>query len=280
MIIRKFTPGDEWLYIKIYTGAKTSDQILEQVVFPLVDCFKNKKYISQWFFIRYNDPKFHLRLRFKLTDLNYFKIVLHNVSSAFKCFVDSGEISNVILDSYVREIGRYGETTIQDAEQLFFKSSELILNFLDFDDEEKLMVSMFYIDTILSKIELLDQDKLQWIGDYNTAFKKEFNGDKYLNSQLDKKFRSFKPKYLEFVHSDEFSDIKNLIIRNITESNSAIEKVKEHNNDSLSRFFQSIFHMHINRSFVSNQRLFEMIMYDFLLRHYKNMIYGKSNLQY
>lgn len=274
MIIRKFIPGGEWFYIKIYTGAKTSDSILRQVIIPLVEYFKERKYISRWFFIRYNDPKSHLRLRFKLTDLNNYKIVLDNISNAFKGFVDSGEISNVIIDSYVREIERYGESTIEYAEQLFFKSSELILNFLDYDDEEKLMVSMFYIDTLLSDIKLSDQEKLEWIGNYNSAFKKEFNGDKHLNSQLDKKFRLFKPKYMEFVDSNEFVDIKDMIITNITESNNALEKVMEHNNGYLSRFFQSIFHMHINRSFVSNQRLFEMIVYDFLFRHYKNRIYG------
>lgn len=274
MTIRKFFPGNEWFYIKIYTGAKTSDSILQQAIIKLVEFFKEKKYISQWFFIRYNDPKSHLRLRFKLTDLKNCKIVWDNVNNAFKSFLDSGEISNIIIDSYVREIERYGESTIEYAEQLFFKSSELILNFLDYDDEEKLMVTMFYIETLLSEIELSDQEKLEWMGNYNTTFKKEFNGDKYLNSQLDKKFRLFKPKYLEFVHSDEFMDIKDMIITNINESNNALEKIIEHNNEFLSRVFQSVFHMHINRSFVSNQRLFEMIVYDFLFRHYKNRIYS------
>jgi len=274
MTIRKFLPGSEWLYLKIYTGVKTSDGILQEAIIPLLKYFKEKKYINQWFFIRYTDPIPHLRLRLKLT----YRNALENINSVIKDFIASGEISNFVIDSYVREIERYGESTIEYAEHLFFKSSELILNFLDYDDEEKLMVSMFYIDMLLSEIKLSNEEKLEWISDYNTAFKNEFNADKNLNRQLDQKFRLFKPQYLDFVNSNEFVDIRNLIISNISESNNAIKSFIQSSQNPLSGFFQSIFHMHINRTFVSNQRLFEMIVYDYLLRHYKNRTSSKVQL--
>ncbi|WP_394351105.1 lantibiotic dehydratase C-terminal domain-containing protein [Chryseobacterium fistulae] len=39
------------------------------------------------------------------------------------------------------------------------------------------------------------------------------------------------------------------------------------------KFLQSIFHMNINRLFVSNQRLFEMVIYDYFLWYYKMQLY-------
>ncbi|WP_394337826.1 lantibiotic dehydratase C-terminal domain-containing protein [Chryseobacterium pennae] len=42
---------------------------------------------------------------------------------------------------------------------------------------------------------------------------------------------------------------------------------------SLQSLIQSILHMNMNRLFVSNQRLFEMIIYDYLLRDYKTELF-------
>lgn len=264
MTLRKFSLGDEWLYLKIYVGVKTSDIILNEAIAPLIVYLKEENLIKKWFFIRYNDPKFHLRLRFQLTEVRNLGIVLENTNSALKEFIDSVEISNIVIDSYNRELERYGEETITIVETLFWKSSELIIKFLEYDDEEKIMISMFYIEQLLSGIKLSTKEKTEWISQSNTAFKKEFNADKTLNNQLKRKFSEFKPKYEAFIHLDEFEEIRGLITSIVSESIS-IECKPERE----AYFFQSIFHMHINRTFVSSQRVFEMIIYDYLSRNCK-----------
>lgn len=72
MVERKCIPGTEWLYLKIYTGIKTSDIILKEVITPLIEYFQADNYISKWFFIRYNDPESHLRIRFMLNNTDYY----------------------------------------------------------------------------------------------------------------------------------------------------------------------------------------------------------------
>ncbi|MDV3842384.1 lantibiotic dehydratase, partial [Elizabethkingia anophelis] len=52
--------------------------------------------------------------------------------------------------TYSREMERYGEETIEYAEYLFHRSSELTLDCLHFNDEEKIMISLFYIDNLLT----------------------------------------------------------------------------------------------------------------------------------
>lgn len=273
---RKFPPGSEWLYLKIYTGVKTADLILEEAIHPLAEYFLEKNQISKWFFIRYHDPKSHLRVRFSLTSPDNYNEVLSEINQTLQEYIDSEEISNILIDTYNREIERYGESTIEDAETLFHKNSEFTSKCIHYDDEEKIIVSLFYIDEILNKTNFLNQEKLDWIKDFNEAFKKEFNADKKLNSQLDKKYREFKPKYVDFIQSEEFSDERNAIILHIDECDAVLKDILQHQKVSSQSFFQSIFHMNINRLFVSNQRLFEMVIYDYLLRYYKMVAFKSS----
>ncbi|WP_395972480.1 thiopeptide-type bacteriocin biosynthesis protein [Chryseobacterium cucumeris] len=274
MITRKFHPGSEWLYFKVYTGIKTSDTILQEVIEPLVEQLQIQNLIDQWFFIRYNDPKPHLRIRLNLKNITAYSIILGMINSLFKDYLESGEVASIIMDTYSRELERYGENTIEYAEDLFFKSSQLILNFLEYSDEEKIITSLFYIDQILSAFNLSPEKKIEFAKRSENAFKSEFNADKNLNNQLKKKYNEFYPDYFEFITSEEYEEIRNLIKSNITEIALKPEELSKLENDNVLKikpkdFFKSIFHMHINRLFISHQRLFEMVVYDHLFRLYK-----------
>ncbi|ATC36579.1 lantibiotic dehydratase [Elizabethkingia anophelis] len=277
-IKKRFVPGDHWLYLKIYTGIKTADIILEEVINPLTISLLDDKSISYWFFIRYHDPEPHLRIRLYINDLQNYYNTLNKLTLTLEKHIDSEEISNIVNDTYIRELERYGETTIPYAETLFHYSSLLSLNFLWANDEEKIMVILFYIDQLLSQIGLSINQKLEWIKDYNESFKEEFNANKSLNQQLDKKYRAFYPKFQDFLLSSESKEFRDVILENLHLSNDALENIcnsydKEANPRTLQFFFQSIFHMAINRMFISEQRLFEMIIYDYLHRYYKKLYY-------
>lgn len=275
-MVRKFIPGSEWLYLKIYTGIKTSDILLEEIIQPLTTYFLENSLIKKWFFIRYNDPKPHLRVRFELADTNDYNEILLQIQSTFQQYINSGEIANFVVDTYSRELERYGTDTMEDAEYLFYENSDFFLKeCLHLDDEEKIIISIFYIDQILDFLHLSINEKLSWIKDYNDGFKKEFNADKKLNSQLDKKYRLFKPKYLDFIESEEYDDFRIHIENHMIELKPTVENIVL-NTVFLKDFFQSIFHMNINRLFVSNQRLFEMVIYDYLLRYYKMISFSEQ----
>ncbi|AQW90784.1 TPA: thiopeptide-type bacteriocin biosynthesis protein [Elizabethkingia anophelis] len=278
MIIRKLTPGSEWLYFKIYTGIKTADIILEEVIPSVLSYFQENNLILKWFFIRYSDPKPHLRIRFLLINSKEYNNILNYMHNVLDTYVESGEIYSIQLDTYKRELERYGYKTIEDAESLFRMNSELTLDYLHLDDEEKIMVILFYIDQLLSQIGLSITKKLQWITDFNASFKEEFNADKNLNQQLDKKYRLFYPKFLDFLKSSETKEFRDLILENLHLSTDALKNIcnsydENSNPKVLQLFFQSIFHMAINRLFISQQRLFEMIIYDYLHRYYKKLYY-------
>lgn len=56
MIQRKFIPGSQWLYFKIYTGVKTADEVLAHTIRPFLRELYAERWIDGSFFIRYNDP--------------------------------------------------------------------------------------------------------------------------------------------------------------------------------------------------------------------------------
>src|SRR5262249_32351010 len=53
---RAFAAGSEWLYAKLFTGTSTADQVLREVVAPVVAQAKESGAADHWFFIRYGDP--------------------------------------------------------------------------------------------------------------------------------------------------------------------------------------------------------------------------------
>jgi len=275
-LIRNFVPGSAWLYCKIYTGITTADIILGEVIQPLVNDLKTGRHIQKWFFIRYGDPKNHLRLRFELSDSNESNEVLALIHNALEPYINSGEVSNIVFETYQREIERYGEKTMEPAEELFYKNSEFTLSCLAFDDEDKIITTLFYIDQLLNSLDLPVSEKLMWIKESNESFKKEFNGDKHLNAQLDRKYRLFRAKYAEFLESDDYKEFRDTVTLHIEECEEILEKINQLHEGSVRNFFQSIFHMNINRLFGSSQRLFEMIVYDYLHRYYKTLFFHKN----
>ena len=60
---RSYPPGSEWLYLKLYAGPSTVDRIL-CALRPLTESPHALEAADRWFFIRYADPHWHLRLRF------------------------------------------------------------------------------------------------------------------------------------------------------------------------------------------------------------------------
>ena len=55
---------------KVVYRYKTADTLLEEAILPLSQYFQENNFILKWFFIRYTDPKPHLRIRFHLKNKN------------------------------------------------------------------------------------------------------------------------------------------------------------------------------------------------------------------
>jgi len=284
---RIFIIGDEWLYYKFYTGAKTADVILTEAVKPAVEKFLSQGWIDKWFFIRYGDPKNHIRVRFHLVSPQFIMPVVQTMQSLCRSFVDQDLIWKVQIDTYQREIERYGLATMELAESLFFYESEMIVAMLDMlagDEGEKYrwLFGIRTVDTFLDDFRFDMPQKLEFVTTFKESYGREFNINKGLREQLKTKYRAEQSLVQNVLDrgKDEESEMKPLfdllaqrsvasapIVGDILALQQAGKLTPPLNN-----LLGSYIHMTVNRIFKSKQRLHELVIYDFLWNYYKSEI--------
>ncbi|WP_093669760.1 thiopeptide-type bacteriocin biosynthesis protein [Tenacibaculum sp. MAR_2009_124] len=275
---RNFMIGDSWIYYKIYCGAYTADDILVKAIHPIVSDLLKNNIIEKWFFIRYNDPENHIRIRILLRTPDQLNSVIQKVKTYLAPFINSQEIWDVQLHTYKRELERYGTNTMSISESLFFYDSEIIINGIaNIPNETEYF--LFIIKIVFDHLSLFnyeDQEKMNFISSMRNGYRKEFNTNKTTTKSLDAKYRSLKEKIhkiLGFNNSDLSYTTKNneLNYKNIKTTLVSYKKEGNLLVDS-NELLASYIHMTINRSFKSKQRLYELMIYDILYRVYKTKI--------
>lgn len=247
---KSYPPGCEWLYLKLYTGPKTADKLLSEKIRPFVQHLKEKKLIQKWFFIRYQDPDFHLRLRFyHSSDPDFYKTVLELFHSRFSEELETGFLHELQIAHYQPEYSRYPD--MEEAEKLFMEDSELVLARLESDEERyRLETSLTRIHEYLSgmalpaKVRLCQAHRDAFLQEFGTALKPKLNA-------LYRQYFSWVKDTLEAAPTTTFLPSKP---------------------ESLASYI----HMHVNRNFISETRKYEMLLYHFLYRYYDSILARKN----
>lgn len=290
-MVNKFIIGDEWIYFKIYCGPKSADIILTKVISPLTHDLLSNGIIDKWFFIRYADPKQHLRVRFHYNNSENIIVIINAINKLIKTYVEQGMVNNILIDSYIRELERYGNKSIELAEELFFYDSQMIIHFINIiegDDGEiiRWLFALRSIDALLDDFGFTESKKLELLHELKEEFGKEFGMNKSLKMQLDMKFRNNRQRIIDIFNneygSENIDDIIGLLKRKSNDSiNVILELIKMERETrlelSLNQLLGSYIHMLLNRLFKSNQRLHEMVIYNFLYRYYSSEIAKRKN---
>ena len=292
---RAFPPGSEWLFAKLYTGTGTADRVLCEVVAPLVRKLIHSGAVDRWFFIRYGDPEWHLRVRFHGTPENLHAEVLPALQTAVSPLLDDGRLWRVQLDTYEREVERYGgPEAIELAEKLFHADSEAVLqliSMLEPGDEgldQRWRLTMRGIEALLTDFGLGLDSKCA-LFQQTSGLAKEGHVDKRLKSELSEKFRKERKGLQDLLNPA--CDAVNLlsqgfdILRQRSEQITPI--VAELNACeqagrllvSVKDFALSCAHMYANRLLRSVHREQELVIYDFLSRLCKSKSARERNRQ-
>lgn len=129
---RAFVPGSEWLAVELYTGVSTADRVLRRVAGPLARQATESGAADGWFFVRFDDPHRHLRLRFHGDPRRLRGEVLPALERAVAPLMAGGEVWRWRLATYEREVERYGGAAgIELAERVAHVDSEAVLAILD-----------------------------------------------------------------------------------------------------------------------------------------------------
>jgi lantibiotic biosynthesis protein len=266
---RSFPPGSEWLYYKLYTGKKTADTILSQHVKPLAHHLLKCGLSDRWFFVRYLDPNHHLRVRFHLSHGADAAQVMNEANHYFNQLSEQSLIWKIQLDTYQRETERYGLFGMEDCERFFWHNSELVLSILttlhgEEGEKARWRAGFKAIDELLNDFGFDIQQKEKLASQSAQSFLKEFGDSKLLKLSLNNKYRSLRneiqldgaPLFSRSPLAEKFISIKES--RNL--------------HLQFNGLVCSFIHMMINRLFKSQQRLHELVLYNFLSQHYRGVL--------
>lgn len=119
-------PGGEWVYAKLYSTAPVQNDILTTFLPPLIQ--EVSDVIDRWFFIRYQDPDPHLRIRFHGTQTELNQTVLPALFRHARAMRRAGVLRDLQLATYEPEYERYGGAGLMTAaERLFCVDSQSVL---------------------------------------------------------------------------------------------------------------------------------------------------------
>lgn len=290
---RTFIPGDEWCYFKLYTGFKTADAILMDCIMPLAKSLTDHQVVDKWFFIRYSDPKFHLRIRFHAVSPVNIPAIIMNFNHAVRHYVEDGLIWKVQADTYNRELERYGEKTMELSESYFYYDSDMIVKTLMFlkrhpDEDLQWLLGMKMIDRMLEDFGYTPDEKFALLNMMQEGFKKEFGIDGVYKRQFGQKYRSAR-KQIETIldkRNEQREDLatgfspifeKSNRTKDITAEIRAI--TQQQSTPSLDDLMRSYIHMTMNRLFRTQQRTHELVLYDLLFRYYTSQKAQMKNKQ-
>lgn len=127
-VVRRFAPGSRWLYAKLYGGVSSADRVLREAVGPVVRDALASGAARRWFFVRYADPQPHVRVRLDGDPARLLAETLPALHAATAPLLADGALWRMQLDTYEREIERYGGPAgIELCEDIFWHDAEAAL---------------------------------------------------------------------------------------------------------------------------------------------------------
>ncbi|MES2006389.1 MAG: lantibiotic dehydratase [Bacteroidota bacterium] len=289
-ITRNFFPGSEWVYLKLYCGSSVSEKVLADAVKPVVERLLAEGHIDAWFFIRFYDPKSHLRLRFHSKNAaGLLNRVMEYINEPLDAFVKTKLVSKVQVDVYAREIERYSAEAMELSEAFFFHDSVAIVDIISMIEgqegqELRWLFSLRAVDTLLVAFGYGLAAKSRLLAQLQQSFFEEFYVNAKLRRGLDSKYRkSIKDitailgndpiAYSRFEETESIMDIfeiRQSALTAIAKEIHTIAATKSVN--YVDQLMMSYIHMTLNRFFISNQRQHETVVYHFLAKYYESMI--------
>ncbi|MCU1325429.1 MAG: Lanthionine biosynthesis protein LanB [Bryobacterales bacterium] len=270
----------DWLYLKVYGGPSVLDELLAHTLYPVITEASRLGSFDRWFFLRYADPEYHLRLRFHGHPTHLLAEVLPQLMQALNEPLGIGKIWRVQTDTYERELERYGGpegTNI--AEYSFCGDSTAVLDILsgmnDFPGTDlRWKIGVLGIDALLSDFGLDHNGKL--------ALCQKLRPRVSVSRALADRYRTYRKHIYELLVPGSEIESEDIVLarrafarRSLINRSAAsrLQSLRERGDCSVqeSDLMASYIHMHLNRLIRSGANQHEALLYDFLARTYESM---------
>ncbi|OCX54305.1 hypothetical protein BEL04_08585 [Mucilaginibacter sp. PPCGB 2223] len=271
-VTRDFPPGSEWLYLKLYCTPFTADKLLSEVIAATLD--EAGSAVSSWFFIRYNDPRYHLRLRFRIHPELGGALLAILRRSLEKAGYDQ-MVGDFQAGTYQRELERYGPGLIGQAEELFHLGSLLFLRALDPDPKEPEACPPFRLALLCASamigIFYQAEGSAVFCQKVAESMLQNYRGQKNLRTEMDKKYRQQKKdveKWLKAGTSGLPAELAAPLNAILEQTRLIYDLSVSDGPGRQSALLADLVHMQLNRFFSTHTRELELLTY-YCLHLYK-----------
>jgi thiopeptide-type bacteriocin biosynthesis protein len=281
---RKFPPNSEWQYFKIYCGSKSAENVLTATILPFVERGLEEQVFERFFFVRFRDDWNHLRIRFYNSAPEKQGALQAAFMEALRPLIKAGIVDKVLLDTYTRELERYGPALMADTEALFHNDSFAVLRFLRLleesgDERYRMLLALRSVDMLLDDFGLGLGQKQGLLASLQADFFREFGAAASLRKQLNEQYR--RRQGAIFSHLDPANDARLdiddavSVFRARSDMNQPVissMKSKAATGAALTDVLPAHLHMFMNRLYPVQQRKYELAIYHFLEKYYTSQL--------
>ncbi|MBE8727864.1 lantibiotic dehydratase [Flavobacterium hungaricum] len=253
-----------WLYFNLQCNIYGQNELLTIIN----DTILSQKSIEKFFYVRYDYPENHLRVRFQTESQEVKDYIIKKIHEL--------KLRNIILNytilPYEQEMYRYGGNELmQLTEQIFYLDSlDTITNSIkkDQDSNETICSSIFKIKEFLQFFDFQIDEMIRFCEINIDQFSNEFVLAADLKKELNKKFAEIKNSLGEASVTNflDFSDLKTQVGNVLNKSN----LVK-------SNYLVDLIHMSMNRLYDNDQRYQEFKSYYFAKLYFNKLKFTQKN---
>lgn len=272
-------PAARALYVKLYGAHERLDTRMLPLALEWLAAQRSAGLVGQWFFIRYADPDWHLRLRVFPAPGRHEQVLARLMELAEQA-QDRGFIHRFEFTAYERELARYGGSEqIERNEALFCIDSELVARMLHgdvFSDTAppRWSMAMVAIDALLRDFGLPLEQKLALATNAAASFRQEFSVDKQRLGDLYRTHgRDLVAALGRSAGAPRWSVELCRLLDGVSSDRRALARPILSNPPTPQQLdiVASQVHMLCNRLFASHGREHEALVYDYLARAYRTL---------
>lgn len=256
---RKLLPGQEqWIYLKIYVNRYRVEEFIVEEVNGFCKKLSDGGKLEKHFFIRYKDELPHIRLRLKGSSCYEMGELFQAISAWLSETEKKGITYKAQIDTYEREMERYGGSAVIDAAEDFFcEDSKYVCRMMQMAQRNEGFYSEEFIGVITIKsmmcafdMSLTEQEA--WLSGFvdRKLYRKEYLADKNMVYDALKYYETLEQRKMQGLAFDQCireHEAALLVYLEAVRKNGDIEMIQ--NGDLLG----SLIHMFSNRYMGNNE---------------------------
>jgi class I lanthipeptide synthase len=251
--------GAGWVYFRYYTGVAGADLVVARA-HRLARSLTRDGAVRGWFFVRYDDSGYHVRVRMRVALPDARGAVVAAMDRLGAALRDEQVVTSVLMDDYVPEVSRYGGPLgLARAESLFAADSDDVAGFVNERPDEQLRLYRAVADVLhwCSVLFASYQEGQQFLRSCGAGLGLSFAA---AGNRQGRFFREHRRRLDDFLAGYEADPALAPRLRELRDA--VVPRGQAFSHDVLG----SALHMHCDRLFAADARRLEYLAYDLATR--------------